>query len=146
MLPSSSLLVNYLRKISLNTMDLRLQRAVLVGQLLAYKAPIHSMATLEEVYAKTEAKVKRILGEVNEECILDIGLALRMYSAILQTRITLISNPLQLDAIRAVLESETLSKEAGGAASELMTQLASNNVQMMLTAQTAGQLEVLTED
>lgn len=146
MLASSSLLLDYLRRISLDTIDLRLERAVLAAQLLAYKAPIHSQATLDEVYNKTIDRVKKILGEVNEEYTLDIGLALRLYSGVLATRIRLISNATQFDVIKTVLESESAESEVGAAASELLVQLASNKGQMLLTAQAAGQLDALTED
>lgn len=146
MLPSSSLLLNYLKRISLDTVDLRLERVVLVAQLLAYKAPIHSQETVDAIYDKTINKVKKILGEINEEYTLDVGLALRLYSGVLAARVRLISNPLQFDVIKTVLESESVELEAGVPASELLTQLASNKGYMSLTAQAAGQIDSLTED
>lgn len=139
---AAAVLLDYLRQISLDSVDLRMQRAVLAAQLLSYQAPIHSKATVDEIYDKTIAVVKRVLGEVNEEYTLDIGLALRLYSGMIAARVNLISNPLQFDVIRTVLESDVVESEIGATASEMLVQLASDRAKMMLTASVAGHLDL----
>lgn len=135
-----TVIVNYLRAVNLDTYDLRLQRSLLCAQLIAYRVPLHSKITIDEVYAKYGTSFKTLLSEINEACALDVGTTLRLLNNLIATRIRLISDPLQFDVLKTVLESDTASDEVGDAASELMSQLASDSGKMALTIDALSKL------
>lgn len=141
----TSLIVNYLRSVNLDTYDLRLQRSLLCAQLIAYRVPLHSKITVDEAYTKYGASFKSMLNEINEACTLDVGTTLRLVNNLIATRVRLISDPLQFDVLKTVLESETAVQEVGDAAAELMSQLASDSGKMALTVNTISQLEDIEE-